>query len=166
MQSAWLGLSVRRIAARPKAEPSGPGLRARWGLNTAGARLSGTLDRNIQWRDCSMARVYKICSSMEWAQAKAAGTFTGSAVDLADGFIHLSDASQVRETARRYFATGDDWVLVAFDDAALEGLIYEPSRGGAMFPHVFAPIATKTALAVFELERQPDGLLTFPDEIA
>ena len=47
--------------------------------------------------------IYKICTEAEWAKAEAQGTFKGSAVDQADGFIHISTAAQVQETARRHF---------------------------------------------------------------
>jgi hypothetical protein len=47
---------------------------------------------------------YKICAAAEWAAAVEAGRYSGSAVDLADGFIHLSAPDQTRETARKWFA--------------------------------------------------------------
>ncbi|HEU4407841.1 MAG TPA: DUF952 domain-containing protein [Polyangiaceae bacterium] len=87
------------------------------------------------------ATVYKIMRESEWREASAAGRFEGSAVDRRDGFIHLSTATQVEETARRHFAGQTDLVLLAFDAASLgEALRYEPSRGGELFPHLYAPL--------------------------
>lgn len=111
--------------------------------------------------------IYKICHQSEWAQALAQGEFTGSAVDLQDGFIHLSDASQVKETARRYFAGREGLVLVAVDTQAVqETLRWEPSRGGALFPHIYGPLPVSAALWVQALPLTADGSLLFPDSLA
>lgn len=110
-----------------------------------------------------MAYVYKICTGAVWDDALAKGVFAGATIDLTDGFIHLSTAAQAGVTASLFFKTGDDLVLVGFDDQTLTGLKYEPSRGGELFPHVFGTIDTKLALSVFKLVRQTDGTLKFPD---
>ncbi len=87
--------------------------------------------------------VYKIMSAAAWREAAAAGRFDGSAHDLRDGFIHLSTAAQVEETARRHYAGQTDLVLLAFDAAALgEALRWEVSRGGEPFPHLYGPLPT------------------------
>ena len=63
--------------------------------------------------------------------------FHGAPVDRADGFIHFSTAEQVAETARRHFGEQDDLLLVAVRADALSDLRWEPSRGGALFPHLY-----------------------------
>lgn len=89
-----------------------------------------------------MSIIYKIVSAAEWRAAEAAGVFTGAAVDHADGFVHFSTAEQVRETAAKHFAGMDDLLLVAVDAARLgDALKWEVSRGGALFPHLYAPLA-------------------------
>jgi len=86
-----------------------------------------------------MTRIYKILPRQEWEAAQAKGQFEGSAVDLADGFIHFSAADQAVETARRYFAgQADLFVLVVDAESLGPALKWEPSRGGALFPHLFA----------------------------
>ncbi len=86
-----------------------------------------------------MTLIYKILPRTEWEAAQAAGRFEGSAVDLADGFIHFSAADQAVETAQRYFTGQADLVVLAVEAQALgEALKWEPSRGGALFPHLFA----------------------------
>jgi uncharacterized protein (DUF952 family) len=114
--------------------------------------------------DDKMALVYKILARSVWDDAVANGVFSGATIDLTDGFIHLSTAAQAPVTASLFFKTGDDLLLVAFDDQHLIGLIYEPSRGGEMFPHVYGSIDTKLALSVFKLVRLKDGSLKFPDD--
>lgn len=96
-----------------------------------------------------MRPIYKIVSVDEWRAAEAAGAFTGSAVDLADGYIHFSEAGQLRETARKHFAGRDDLLLVTIDADRLEPQpIWEPSRGGALFPHLYAPLPVSAAVEV------------------
>jgi uncharacterized protein (DUF952 family) len=82
--------------------------------------------------------IYKIFRRPEWDAFRAAGQTAGAPVDLADGFIHFSAAPQLAETAAKYFADISDLVLVACDAGQLgETLKWEPSRGGALFPHLY-----------------------------
>ena len=110
-----------------------------------------------------MTLVYKILDRAEWKAADAVGVFHGSAVDLQDGFIHFSTADQMQETAARYFSGQKDLVLVAFDGSDFGmALVYEASRGGALFPHLYAALATDLAVSVDELPIGPDGSHVFP----
>ena len=85
----------------------------------------------------------------DWDAARQRGVYRGSPVDLADGFIHFSTAGQVQETAAKHFAGRCDLLLIAFDEASLgEKLMFEPSRGGALFPHLYAPLPTALARTV------------------
>jgi len=85
--------------------------------------------------------VYKIVAAKEWTEAEAAGVFMGASVDRADGFIHFSTALQAPDTAAKWFAGRDDLTLAAIDAEALgEDLRWEPSRGGALFPHLYAAL--------------------------
>lgn len=98
-----------------------------------------------------MTRIYKISTRSEWLQAVAAGQYTGSADDRRDGFIHLSAAGQVEGTLARHFAGVNDLVLIAFEEESLEGLRWEASRGGALFPHVYGTLPVARALWVKDL---------------
>jgi uncharacterized protein (DUF952 family) len=110
-----------------------------------------------------MATIYKICPAAMWEAAVAAGVFTGSPIDLKDGFIHFSTAAQAGETAAKHFAGQNALVLAAFDDGALSPLRYEPSRGGQLFPHLYGPLDPKLALWVKPLALRADGSHAFPD---
>jgi uncharacterized protein (DUF952 family) len=102
--------------------------------------------------------VYKISPAALWQEAERAGEFTGAPVDLADGFIHFSTAAQVAETAARHFAGVSDLVLVAVDAAALgAALRYEPSRGGALFPHLYGVLPMTAVRWVKPLPLGADG---------
>ena len=93
--------------------------------------------------------IYKIVPRALWDEALTTGSFAGSPVDLADGFIHFSTASQLDETAARHFRGVTDLVVVAVAAAQLgDALKWEPSRGGALFPHLYGPLPTSLALAV------------------
>jgi uncharacterized protein (DUF952 family) len=82
--------------------------------------------------------IFKIFRRPEWDAFRTAGQTAGAPVDLADGFIHFSTAAQVAETAARHFAAESDLVLVALDPDRLgPALRWEPSRGGALFPHLY-----------------------------
>ena len=109
-----------------------------------------------------MRFLFKICTRGEWAEAARAGLYRGSALDRRDGFIHLSAAGQMRETAARHFAGQGDLVLVAFAEDGLANLKWEPSRGGALFPHVYGSIPVSAAAWVKDLALK-DGIHWFPE---
>jgi uncharacterized protein (DUF952 family) len=111
-----------------------------------------------------MATIYKICPADEWIAAEAAGHFHGSPVDLADGFIHFSTADQVAETAARHFAGMADLVLIAVDGDRLgAALKWEPSRGGALFPHLYGALDLGAVLWAQKLPLGPAGRHVFPE---
>ena len=100
-----------------------------------------------------MSLIYKILSRAEWDAACEAGTFLGSGVDVKDGFIHFSTADQWRETLEKHFAGQADVLLVAVQTDALgPDLKWEPSRGGALFPHLYGPLPTGVAVSVEPVE--------------
>lgn len=110
-----------------------------------------------------MILIYKICPHALWAEAEGEGLFRGAAVDLADGFIHFSTAEQVHETAARHFAGARDLVLVAVDAGQLgPALKWEPSRGGALFPHLYGELPLAAVHWVKPLPLGSDGRHRFP----
>jgi uncharacterized protein (DUF952 family) len=110
------------------------------------------------------AVIYKISPRSDWQTAVAAGVFTGAPVDLADGFIHFSTAAQAAETAAKHFHGQPDLVLVAIEANALgSDLKWEPSRGGALFPHLYAPLDTCHALRVYELPLDANNVPRIPE---
>lgn len=111
-----------------------------------------------------MTLIYKICPGLLWREAEAAGIFSGAPVDLADGFIHFSTAAQASDTASRHFAGQSDLVLVAVNGPALgDTLLYEPSRGGDLFPHLYRPLPLSAVRWVKPLPLGADGRHVFPD---
>ncbi|MEQ7153819.1 DUF952 domain-containing protein [Brevundimonas aurifodinae] len=91
--------------------------------------------------------VYKLLDAAEWRRALAEGVFLGSEVDRADGYIHLSTAAQLAETARKHFAGRTDLMRLTVDLEALgDAVVWEPSRGGALFPHIYGPMPTTAVI--------------------
>ncbi|HEY1474525.1 MAG TPA: DUF952 domain-containing protein [Pseudolabrys sp.] len=110
-----------------------------------------------------MPTVYKICPAAIWQNGERAGKFRGSEVDLRDGFIHFSTAEQVAETAAKHFAGERDLVLLHVDAAKLgEKLKWEPSRGGALFPHLYGDLDPAAVTRVDSLPLGADGSHQFP----
>jgi uncharacterized protein (DUF952 family) len=109
-----------------------------------------------------LALIYKIVDAQAWATAVAGGRFDGAAIDLADGFIHFSTRQQVEETAAKHFAGQEGLLLVAVAPGDLgDALVYEPSRGGALFPHLRGPLPTALARFALPLPLRPDGAHDF-----
>ncbi len=114
-----------------------------------------------------MTTIYKICEGAQWAVAERAGEFRGSGVDLADGYIHFSTAGQVAETAAKHFARVPDLVLVAVAAEDVSGALkWEPSRGGALFPHLYGVLPIAAVRWVKPLPLDAGGTHVLPAEVA
>lgn len=107
---------------------------------------------------------YKLMDSSEWADALEAGHYEGSTVDLADGYIHMSAAPQLRETARRHYAGRSGLVLLTVMTKPLgTALVWEPSRGGVLFPHLYGSLPVDAVNGVRALLVTDDGFMNFED---
>jgi uncharacterized protein (DUF952 family) len=110
----------------------------------------------------SSTLVFKIVPLELWQEAEATGSFAGSPVDVRDGFIHLSTAAQVHETARRHFR-GEAGLLLVAVSADVPELRWERSRDGDLFPHLYANLRLSDVRWVKPLPVQSDGRHNFPD---
>jgi len=108
--------------------------------------------------------IYKICDAAAWQAVERAGEFAGAPVDFTDGYIHFSTADQVKETAAKHFAGQRDLVLVAVAaDALCPALKWEPSRGGALFPHLYGTLPLRAVRWTKPLPLGPDGRHVLPE---
>lgn len=108
--------------------------------------------------------LYKIVTETLWQEARTDDVFRGAAIDLQDGFIHFSTAQQVRQTAALYFKGQPGLLLVAVDGARLgDKLIFEPSRGGDLFPHLYADLPFSAVLWEKPLPLDDAGQHIFPE---
>lgn len=107
--------------------------------------------------------IYKVLGQEAWQTAQQQPTFAGAAIDLTDGYIHFSTKEQVAETVAKHFADRTDLVLVAVNIDALDDLRWEPSRGGALFPHLYGEMPLSAVRWAVELPLGKDGAHVFPD---
>ena len=106
-----------------------------------------------------MSLIYKILPLHAWTEAVAQGRFEGAAIDLQDGYIHFSTAAQAQETAAKHFAGQAGLVVAAFETGDLgPGLIWEPSRGGQLFPHLYGVLDPAMARSVTDAPLDEDGV--------
>lgn len=102
--------------------------------------------------------IYKIVTVAQWRVAEAAGVFEGAPVDLADGFIHFSTAAQVADTLAKHFAGQRELLLLGVGaDQLGHALRWEVSRGGQLFPHLYAPLPVAAVSSVSEIPVSTDG---------
>lgn len=107
--------------------------------------------------------IYKVMTRQEWAKATTAGQFNGSEIDVIDGYIHFSTASQLVETVRKHFHGQTDLVIFSVDPAILgDALRWEPSRGGGLFPHLYGALPVAQISERIELPVDDDGSHRFP----
>ncbi len=110
-----------------------------------------------------MPVIYHLARDAEWRDAERAGRYAGTADDRRDGFLHFSTAEQVAESAARHRRGESGIRLVAVDAARLgDALRWEPSRGGALFPHLYGELPLASVLWTALLPLGSDGLHRFP----
>jgi uncharacterized protein (DUF952 family) len=110
--------------------------------------------------------VYKIMTVAQLAAARSEGQFAGSRDDVCDGFIHLSAAHQLEGTLAKHFAGQDGLMLLALDPERLgPQLKWEVSRGGALFPHLHAPLDLAALLWAEPLVLDASGRHILPQGI-
>ena len=96
--------------------------------------------------------IYKICPELDWQSAAEKGIFTGTQLDIEDGFIHFSPPEEVEATAAKHFSGQDGLVLVRFPVAGLSAALkWEASRENILFPHFYAPLDPRLADIVWPL---------------
>jgi uncharacterized protein (DUF952 family) len=109
------------------------------------------------------ALIFHICRREEWQAAEGAGAYRGSSQDQADGFIHFSTAAQIVESAAKHRAGQSGLLLIAVSPGALgDALKWEPSRGGALFPHLYGSLPPAAVAWTADLPLGADGRHRFP----
>lgn len=112
------------------------------------------------------APIFHLCPRRAWRAAAARGAYHGSPGERADGFIHFSSAAQLAASAARHYRGVDGLVLLRVDPTALgAALKWEPSRGGAQFPHLYGPLPTTAVLAADDVALDADGRHVLPPDI-
>ncbi len=107
---------------------------------------------------------YKILTESQMAELLTSGSFAGAPIDIADGYIHLSTAQQVDETVARHFAGNHDLHIAAVNLTLLgDTVCWELSRGGQLFPHVYAALPLSVVIAQGRLDHTADGAIILPD---
>src|SRR5215831_19940224 len=107
--------------------------------------------------------IYHMCLRTEWDAAARSGTYGGSSQDRADGFIHFSTAEQLPESARKHRKGQPGLVLLAVDPHALgEALRWEPSRLGALFPHLYGTLPVSAVRSVYDAPLDSEGMPVLP----
>ncbi len=110
-----------------------------------------------------MTAIYHVCRRDEWQAAQAAGRYGGSSQDKADGFIHFSDAKQVVASVAKHRAGQAGLVILEVDaDQLGSALRWEPSRGGALFPHLYGDLLAAAVTRTADLPLAGDGRHVFP----
>lgn len=108
--------------------------------------------------------IFHLAKQAVWNEARREGVYRGAPSDRADGFLHFSTAEQIIESAAKHRAGESDLVLLSVDDTALgAALVWEPSRGGALFPHLYGDLPIEAVRDTAELELNAEGRHIFPE---
>ena len=114
----------------------------------------------------SDTRVFKVLRRKEWETARERGTFSGSDDDRHDGFIHMSTLEQLQGTLAKHFAGEADLVLLQIPADAVRSILkWEPSRGGALFPHLYVDLPLEAVNRTFNIAVSESGEHVLPSEL-
>ena len=98
---------------------------------------------------------FKVLTAQQWAAFARDGEFVGAPVDLADGYIHMSTAAQLGETLAKHFAGQRGLVIAEIDLSGFGNTLrWEASRGGAQFPHLYAPLPLAAVIGTVERDAE------------
>tara|TARA_B110000014_G_C19970889_1_gene502607 strand:- start:95 stop:439 length:345 start_codon:yes stop_codon:yes gene_type:complete len=106
--------------------------------------------------------IYKICTKLEWEEAKLKGKFNGSKKDLEDGYIHFSDKEQIEDTLKKFFKNQKNLILLKINALELDHLIYEQSSEGNMFPHLYSSLKVSSICNEYDITLKKDGSHLIP----
>lgn len=110
-------------------------------------------------------RVYKILSEPDWQVAEHLG-YTQTALDEGDGYVHLSTRQQVAETLSLHYPGHINVRLLEYIVEEMAGPVrWEESRGGQLFPHLYAALRIDAATRIWTMENDADGIPILPDDI-
>ena len=107
-------------------------------------------------------KIYKICPMALWHEAEAKGQFAGAGIDLKDGYIHFSTFAQCADTLALHFTSQADLYLIEVDTKQLE-IIWEESRGGQLFPHLYDALPLSSVTNKWQLSLDDDGIHQLPE---
>jgi uncharacterized protein (DUF952 family) len=111
-------------------------------------------------------KIYKILTPDQWDVFQRDSRFDGAPIDVSDGYIHFSTAQQTKETVAKHFADHQEIVLLEIDTESLDDrLKWEPSRGGALFPHLYASLQIDSVDQSWTLQRELNGDFLYPDPL-
>ncbi|MBB36246.1 MAG: hypothetical protein CME88_16345 [Hirschia sp.] len=108
--------------------------------------------------------IFKILTAADWQKAQA-GADVQAPVDIVDGYVHFSTATQVQETLNKWFTGEEGAVLLAYSASDFPSLLrWERSRNEELFPHVYGRVNAKQAKSVWTMEMGPNGAPIAPPE--
>jgi len=103
--------------------------------------------------------VYKMLTEEQWHVLESTGTFTGSPVDLKDGYIHLSAKDTVEKTTELYYKGVNVVALLQVKYESIKGETkweFSASRN-KHFPHLFRDLNKSDIGEVIMLKRSETG---------
>lgn len=107
--------------------------------------------------------IYKICDATTWRAAEREGSFSGLPLDLRDGYIHMSPASEVEGTLAKHFVGQTDLLLIAVERDVIADIVRdEASRGGVLFPHIYGDLPMRAVVWCEPIAQDAKGRHVLP----
>jgi uncharacterized protein (DUF952 family) len=108
-------------------------------------------------------RLYHLVGRTEW-QARDSGSYAPASIG-SEGFIHLSEARQLMQSATRFFAGRDDVLVVSISADRLSAPLRWDDVDGESFPHLYGPLNLDAVDSVLPLPRGAEGRFELPEAL-
>lgn len=103
--------------------------------------------------DAVPAAVFHLATLAELAEAEERGSVAPASL-ASEGFVHCSTAAQLAGTIERYYADVEELAVLHLDPITLgDALVWEESRPGEIYPHVYREISMDEVVEVIPWRR-------------
>jgi uncharacterized protein (DUF952 family) len=97
--------------------------------------------------------VFHLATLVELAEAEERGSVAPASL-ASEGFVHCSTAAQLAGTIERYYADVEELAVLHLDPITLgDALVWEESRPGEIYPHVYREISMDEVVEVIPWRR-------------
>jgi beta-hydroxylase len=112
----------------------------------------------------SIRTIYRIVSREEAGRCAAAGEVVKRPDE--DAFLHCATRDQLADVLEAHFESAGPLALLELDAAALgEGLEWERSKSGALYPHIYGPAPFSCVRTVHLVGMTEGGAYRLPEDL-
>lgn len=110
--------------------------------------------------------IFKIIAASDWETMQTTGYYSHESLQT-EGFVHFALDEQILAVANKHFSDKTDLRLIAVNTESLEApwVMEDLKNRGVLYPHVYGKINTSAIVAVYDFDKNDQGVFELPDAI-